>query len=109
SDSDSDSDSDLDSDSDSDSGSDSESDSDSDSESDSNSDSESGSNNNVVPPNSPKNGTNASNKNEAKDSKEPLPDTGSEDEANTSLIWGLLASLGSLLLFRRKKENKDKK
>nr|WP_242440432.1 LPXTG cell wall anchor domain-containing protein [Staphylococcus aureus] len=63
--------------------------------------SESGSNNNVVPPNSPKN--------EAKDSKEPLPDTGSEDEANTSLIWGLLASLGSLLLFRRKKENKDKK
>ncbi len=48
---------------------------------------ESGSNNNVVPPNSPKNGTNASNKNEAKDSKEPLPDTGSEDEANTSLIW----------------------
>ncbi len=46
-----------------------------------------GSNNNVVPPNSPKNGTNASNKNEAKDSKEPLPDTGSEDEANTSLIW----------------------
>lgn len=41
--------------------------------------------------------------------KEPLPDTGSEDEANTSLIWGLLASIGSLLLFRRKKENKDKK
>ncbi len=42
-----------------------------------------------MPPNSPKNGTNASNKNEAKDnSKEPLPDTGSEDEANTSLIWG---------------------
>ncbi|RNB30139.1 hypothetical protein EDM34_14200, partial [Staphylococcus aureus] len=34
-----------------------------------------GSNNNVVPPNSPKNGTNASNKNEAKDSKEPLPAT----------------------------------
>ncbi|HBE8265439.1 LPXTG cell wall anchor domain-containing protein, partial [Staphylococcus aureus] len=98
-----------DSDSDSDSTSDTGSDNDSDSESDSNSDSESGSNNNVVPPNSPKNGTNASNKNEAKDSKEPLPDTGSEDEANTSLIWGLLASLGSLLLFRRKKENKDKK
>ncbi|HGO3187772.1 LPXTG cell wall anchor domain-containing protein [Staphylococcus aureus] len=24
-------------------------------------------------------------------------------------MWGLLASLGSLLLFRRKKENKDKK
>ncbi|HCZ8769473.1 TPA: LPXTG cell wall anchor domain-containing protein, partial [Staphylococcus aureus] len=83
-------------------------DSDSASDSDSDSDSESGSNNNVVPPNSPKNGTNASNKNEAKDSKEPLPDTGSEDEANTSLIWGFLASLGSLLLFRRKKENKDK-
>ncbi len=87
----------------------SDSDSDSDSDSESDSDSDSGSNNNVVPPNSPKNGTNASNKNEAKDSKEPLPDTGSEDEANTSLIWGLLASLGSLLLFRRKKENKDKK
>ncbi|OZX08287.1 hypothetical protein AFP01_06930, partial [Staphylococcus aureus] len=104
-----DSDSDSDSESDSDSDSDSDSSSDSDSESDSNSDSESGSNNNVVPPNSPKNGTNASNKNEAKDSKEPLPDTGSEDEANSSLIWGLLASLGSLLLFRRKKENKDKK
>ncbi|RZI10397.1 clumping factor A, partial [Staphylococcus aureus] len=27
----------------------------------------------------------------------------------TSLIWELLASLGSLLLYRRKKENKDKK
>ena len=71
---------------------------------------ESGSNNNVVPPNSLKMGTNASNKNEAKDSKRPLPDTGSEDETNTSLIWGLLASLGSLLLFRRKKKKiKDKK
>ncbi|HDB5370879.1 TPA: LPXTG cell wall anchor domain-containing protein, partial [Staphylococcus aureus] len=107
--SDSDSGSDSDSSSDSDSDSTSDTGSDNDSDSDSNSDSESGSNNNVVPPNSPKNGTNASNKNEAKDSKEPLPDTGSEDEANTSLIWGLLASLGSLLLFRRKKENKDKK
>ena len=42
--------------------SDSDNDSDSASDSDSDSDSESGSNNNVVPPNSPKNGTNASNK-----------------------------------------------
>ncbi|MBE2147754.1 LPXTG cell wall anchor domain-containing protein, partial [Staphylococcus argenteus] len=44
---------------------------------------------------------------EDKNSKEPLPDTGSDDSTNTSLFGGLFAALGSLLLFgRRKKQGK---
>nr|WP_285894976.1 LPXTG cell wall anchor domain-containing protein [Mammaliicoccus sciuri] len=36
-----------------------------------------------------------------------LPDTGEESEVNTTLIGGLLAGLGSLFLFgRRRKEDK---
>ncbi|WP_250313457.1 LPXTG cell wall anchor domain-containing protein, partial [Staphylococcus argenteus] len=85
----------------------SDSDSDSDNVSDPAKDTES--KGNVVPPNTSQNDVNATDKKEDKNSKEPLPDTGSDDSTNTSLIWGFLASLGSLLLFRRKKENKDKK
>lgn len=43
-----------------------------------------------------------------KDHDKALPDTGS-DNANTTLLGTVLAGLGSLLFFRRRKDSKEEK